>query len=461
MMAEGRCSLTNYVTGVSTNMDGVCSPAADVHYEEDAARNLTTRLGEYVIDRFAGGESAGYPTICKGRYLCGAQSDAYYAFEEPVSLNLSALLPDLMRAGVTALKIEGRQRSRAYVKSVVSAPSARRWTTSWRAARPPSPACWRSPKATARPKAPSPASDGDSGAGAAKRAHAGAGAVQLEPERWRDFYFRIADEAPVATVYLGEVICFKRAPLFEPYLDAVAERLEAAGKTVVFSTLAEVMSKQERRWSTSVCADRTAMVEANDASALLHLRGRPHHVGPFINVYNERTLARARRAAARAMSACRRKCRRPPSARCAAEAAKLGVTIEVQVFGRLPLALSARCYHARAHGRTKDSCQFICNDDPDGMPLRTLEDKPFLAVNGIQTMSHDYLNLVGELADLQDMGVSAFSPVAAQLRHGGGRRDFSRRPRPPHRRQGGRGSPRCAQDRRAVLQRLLLRQARL
>jgi collagenase-like PrtC family protease len=121
MMAEGRCSLTNYVTGASTNMHGICSPAADVHYEEDAERNLTTRLGEYVVDCFARGESAGYTTICKGRYLCGAQSGGYYAFEEPVSLNLSALLPDLMRAGVTALKIEGRQRSRAYVKSVVSA----------------------------------------------------------------------------------------------------------------------------------------------------------------------------------------------------------------------------------------------------------------------------------------------------------------------------------------------------
>ncbi|WP_436643673.1 ubiquinone anaerobic biosynthesis protein UbiU [Microbaculum sp. FT89] len=121
MMAEGRCSLTNYVTGVSTNMDGVCSPAADVHYEEDARHTLTTRLGPFVIDRFAAGESAGYPTICKGRYLCGARDGAYYAFEEPVSLNLSALLPDLMRAGVTALKIEGRQRSRAYVRSVVAA----------------------------------------------------------------------------------------------------------------------------------------------------------------------------------------------------------------------------------------------------------------------------------------------------------------------------------------------------
>lgn len=121
MMAEGRCSLTNYATGVSTNMNGVCSPAADVRYEEDAERNLTIKLGAFTIDRFGCGEAAGYPTICKGRYLCNARNGGYYAFEEPVTLNLSALLPDLMRAGVTALKIEGRQRSRAYVRAVVSA----------------------------------------------------------------------------------------------------------------------------------------------------------------------------------------------------------------------------------------------------------------------------------------------------------------------------------------------------
>ena len=121
MMAEGRCSLSNYATGQSTNMDGVCSPAADVHYEEDAEHTLTTRLGDYVIDRFAAGENAGYPTICKGRYLCAVSSGPAYPFEEPVSLNLSALLPDLAKAGVTALKIEGRQRSRAYIKTVVSA----------------------------------------------------------------------------------------------------------------------------------------------------------------------------------------------------------------------------------------------------------------------------------------------------------------------------------------------------
>jgi len=121
LMVEGRCSLTNYVTGQSTNMDGVCSPAAMVSYERDEVGCMVTRLGDYVIDSYHPDMKAGYPTICKGRYSASCRKEPYYAFEEPVSLNLSALLPDLMRAGVHAFKIEGRQRSRAYVREVVTA----------------------------------------------------------------------------------------------------------------------------------------------------------------------------------------------------------------------------------------------------------------------------------------------------------------------------------------------------
>ena len=120
LMIEGRCSLTNYVCGLSTNMDGVCSPAADVHYDRTDDNSIATRLGDFTIDRFGPDEQAGYPTICKGRYRAAPRPDPYYAFEEPVSLNLAALLPALMEAGVDAFKIEGRQRSRAYVQSVVS-----------------------------------------------------------------------------------------------------------------------------------------------------------------------------------------------------------------------------------------------------------------------------------------------------------------------------------------------------
>jgi len=121
LMVEGRCSLTNYTTGLSTNMDGVCSPAADVEYRPEADGTLSTRLGAFTIDRFGPDETAGYPTICKGRYIAPGRPEGYYAFEEPVSLNLARLLSDLIGAGVNAFKIEGRQRSRSYVRSVVSA----------------------------------------------------------------------------------------------------------------------------------------------------------------------------------------------------------------------------------------------------------------------------------------------------------------------------------------------------
>jgi collagenase-like PrtC family protease len=228
-----------------------------------------------------------------------------------------------------------------------------------------------------------------------------------EPESWRDFYFRIADEAQVTAVYLGETVCSKRAVLFEPYYETVAERLSAGGKTVVFSTLSEVVLKLDRKQVESTCAATDYLVEANDGSALLALQGRPHHIGPFVNVYNERTLSFLAGKGARNFCL---PLEMPATAirpLCAA-AKSLDVSVEVQVFGRIPLALSARCYHARAHGRIKDSCQFVCENDPDGLQLRMLDGRPFLAVNGIQTMSHDYLNLAGELAELHAMGVSRF-----------------------------------------------------
>ena len=225
-------------------------------------------------------------------------------------------------------------------------------------------------------------------------------------ERWRDFYFAVADEAPVESVYLGEVVCSKRAPFFAPVLEDVVARLDAAGKQVVFSTLALITNAREARAARELCADETLLIEANDPSALSYLRGRPHRVGPYVNVYNEDTLLHL------AGDGARRVCLpvELPALSLAmlGKAAKGQAELEVQVFGRLPLALSARCYHARAHRLHKDNCQFVCGRDPDGMALSTISDQPFLAVNGIQTLSHAYVNLIGELAALKDMGIAAY-----------------------------------------------------
>jgi len=122
VMVEGRCLLSSYVTGRSPNTFGACSPASAVSWNE-TPDGLETRLNDILIDRHGEGESAGYPTLCKGRFNVG--DNTYYAIEEPTSLNTLALLPELQSVGVSAIKIEGRQRSPAYVSQV---------TKVWRAA---------------------------------------------------------------------------------------------------------------------------------------------------------------------------------------------------------------------------------------------------------------------------------------------------------------------------------------
>ena len=116
VMAEGRCLLSSYATGKSPNMNGVCSPPSHVAYRESDGA-LLAQLGGFTIDRFGRDDPAGYPTLCKGRFVAdGVES---HLFEDPVSLNAVELLPRLAEIGVAGLKIEGRQRSRAYVAAVV------------------------------------------------------------------------------------------------------------------------------------------------------------------------------------------------------------------------------------------------------------------------------------------------------------------------------------------------------
>ncbi|WP_135079211.1 U32 family peptidase [Terasakiella sp. SH-1] len=223
-------------------------------------------------------------------------------------------------------------------------------------------------------------------------------------EDLKDFYFRLADEAPVDTVFLGEVVCSKRQPFFAPHLPEVAERLTSAGKRVIFSTLALVMNKREMELVRELCEMDGVMIEANDVSACAQLMGRDHAVGPFVNVYNEGTLKVMEHQGASHISLPGELSRHSIAA-----LSKVATSdLEVQVFGRQPLALSARCYHARSHGLAKDSCQYVCDRDPDGMDLDTLDGDAFLAVNGIQTMSYTCANLLGELDDLQAMGIRHF-----------------------------------------------------
>lgn len=118
VMVEGRCILSSYVTGESPNTAGVCSPAKAVRWQTTPT-GLESRLGEILLDRYGADEKTGYPTLCKGRFSVGEET--YYALEEPTSLNTIELLPQMLKMGIAAVKIEGRQRSPAYVEQVTRA----------------------------------------------------------------------------------------------------------------------------------------------------------------------------------------------------------------------------------------------------------------------------------------------------------------------------------------------------
>ncbi len=231
-------------------------------------------------------------------------------------------------------------------------------------------------------------------------------------EQRRDFYFRIADEAPVDCVYLGEVVCSKREPFFIADLPEIVERLRAAGKQVALSTLALVTTDREME-AIRECCGGELMIEANDVASVKLLAGAPHIAGPFINVFNEATLDFLVRGGAVRVNM--------PVELSAASVATLArhspVETEALVFGRQPLSISMRCYHARAYGLTKDACQFVCELDPDGLAADQLDGKPLLTVNGTLTMSHGYATALNELGDLQSAGVTHFrlSPQAADM----------------------------------------------
>ena len=225
------------------------------------------------------------------------------------------------------------------------------------------------------------------------------------PATLHDLYARIADETDIDVVHLGEVVCAKRMPFIDPHLPAIVDRLRRAGKQVVISTLALVQGARETALVRDLTAGDDWLIEANDMAAIHGLAGRPHVVGPHVNVYNPASLACL--AALGAIRVCL-PAELPMAGIAALAAARGPAAIEVQVFGRAPLAISARCYHARAHGLHKDGCRYVCGQDPDGMPVDTVDGQPFLAVNGLQTLSYGCLELSGWIGDLRAAGVTAF-----------------------------------------------------
>ena len=229
-------------------------------------------------------------------------------------------------------------------------------------------------------------------------------------------FYRAVALSAVDVVYLGETVCSRRHELRLPDWLDLAHMLTAAGKEVVLSTQALIESESDLKALRRIAGNGRFLVEANDMGAVRLLEGKgPFVAGSHLNVYNPRTLALICALGARrwvapvemSRSALAGMTRSRPE----------GVETEVFVYGRLPLALSARCFTARRFNLQKDDCQFRCLDHPEGLTLRTREGQPFLVLNGTQTQSAKVCNLVLELPDMARLGVDIvrISPQSAHI----------------------------------------------
>ena len=241
-----------------------------------------------------------------------------------------------------------------------------------------------------------------------------------------DFYAEVAD-SPAHHVVLGEVVCSRRNEFKLDDWIALGRDLVRAGKSVILATQALVMSEAELRTLRRIAEQDEFAVEAGDASALRVLAAahaanpaRPAFtIGPHVNVYNRAALAEHAALGAGAwvapleLSLDAVAAINPPQNPVHGPAG--AIESEVFVFGRLPLAFSARCFTARHHRLNKDECDFRCRDDADGLLVASGEGQPFLVLNGIQTQSAAVQALIGHGGALREAGVSRvrLSPCAS------------------------------------------------
>ena len=234
----------------------------------------------------------------------------------------------------------------------------------------------------------------------------------------RDAVLRFYDSVaamPVDIVYLGETVCSRRHELRLADWLGIAARLRDAGKEAVLSTQVLIESGADVTVLHKITANGDFLVEANDMGAVHCLEGkRPFVAGPHLNIYNLPTLSWLAGLGVQRWVMPLEMSRSDLALIQAGRPA--GLQTEVFAYGRMPLAFSARCFTARHRNLPKDDCQFSCLAHPDGLLMRTQEDKGFLVLNGTQTQSAHVHNLLPELAEMRSLGVDVVR-VSPQAQH--------------------------------------------
>lgn len=192
--------------------------------------------------------------------------------------------------------------------------------------------------------------------------------------------------------------------------------LTLAGKQVVLSTLTLLEAESELSYLTKIARQKEYLIEANDHAAVQAAQESNNAFvgGCALNIYNNRSLSLLNRLGMN------RWCipvelGREDIQPMISTAKNLGIELEYQAFGRMPLAYSARCFTARHHNLPKDNCQFKCSEDEQGILVQTQEDESFAQINGIQTQSAKVSNLLDRWQELQAKGIDVLRIVPVGL----------------------------------------------
>ena len=259
-----------------------------------------------------------------------------------------------------------------------------------------------------------------------------------------DFYAALAEQ-PADRFFLGEVVCSKRRALKLADWFRLGCDLQSLGKEVVLSTLTLIEAESEVSVVKRIVENGEFAVECNDISAVQFAceRGLAFTIGPAINVYNSDTFnllaqqgmqrwvppvelsamqvediyrgadefPQATMSSATMPNATMPQETLPqesvPGAETPHRQSPKKPALEIFAQGRLPLAWAARCYTARYHQVPKDQCGFVCQQHPEGLAVRSLEEQALFQINGIQTLSHQACDLSGDVKRMHKMGVDA------------------------------------------------------